>query len=129
MVYLFTRFSQGPNFLHLLVDGILLHCEYKIPKIQNNKENIMVTDQNFAALRDRIIHLEGQVAYLYKHLGITFVAESAPGDDPRVIEAIKGGNLMQAIKVYREVHSNSTITIGMDQAKAAVEEIKGRLGI
>ena len=89
----------------------------------------MVTDQDFAALRDRIIHLEGQVAYLHKHLGIAFVAESAPGDDPRVIEAIKGGNLMQAIKVYREVHSNSTLTIGMDEAKAAVEEIKGRLGI
>jgi hypothetical protein len=89
----------------------------------------MVTDQDLAALRDRVIHLEGQVAYLYRHLGIAFTPEAAPGDDPRVIEAIKGGNLLQAIKVYREVHSNSTITIGMDEAKVAVEEIKGRLGI
>jgi len=89
----------------------------------------MVTDQGLSALRDRVIHLEGQLAYLYKHLGIAFTPESAPGDDPRVIEAIKGGNFLQAIKVYREVHSNSTITIGMDEAKAAIEEIKGRLGI
>ena len=89
----------------------------------------MVTDQDYAKLRDRLIHLEGQVAYLYKHLGIAFTPEATPGDDPRVIEAIKGGYLLQAIKVYREAYSNSTITIGMDEAKAAVEEIKGRLGI
>jgi len=89
----------------------------------------MVTDQDLAALRDRVIRLEGQIAYLYRHLGIAFVAESAPDDDPRVIEAIKKGNLLEAIKVYREVHSNSTITVAMDEAKAAVEEIKGRLGI
>jgi len=90
----------------------------------------MVTDQDFAALRDRIAHLEGQVEYLHKHLGIAFTAPGAArGDDPRIIEAIKGGNMLMAIKVYREIHSNSTITIGMDEAKAAVEEIKRRLGI
>jgi len=89
----------------------------------------MVTDQDLAALRDRVIHLEGQLAYLYKHLGIAFTPASAPGDDPRVIEAIKGGNMLQAIKVYREVHSTSSLTIGMDEAKVAIEEIKRRLGI
>jgi len=89
----------------------------------------MVIDQDFAALRDRVIHLEGQIAFLYKHLGVTFVPESFPTDDPRIIEALKKGKLLDAIKVYREIHSNSTITIGMDEARAAVEEIKGRLGI
>ena len=89
----------------------------------------MYTDQDIAALRDRIVHLEGQVAFLYRHLGVTFVPEAAPGDHPRVIEAIKRGNLLEAIKVYREVHSNTTVTIGLDEAKRAVEEIKGRLGI
>ena len=89
----------------------------------------MVTDQDMAALRDRVIHLEGQIAFLYKHLGVTFVAESAPNDDPRIIEALKKGSLLEAIKVYREIYSNSTITIGMDEARLAVEEIKGRLGI
>ena len=89
----------------------------------------MITDQDLAKLRDRVIHLEGQVAFLYKHLGVTFVAESASNDDPRIIEALKKGSLLEAIKVYREIYSNSTITIGMDEARLAVEEIKGRLGI
>lgn len=89
----------------------------------------MATEHEITQLRDRITHLEGQVAFLYRHLGIAFSPESAPGDDPRLIEAIKRGNMLEAIKVYRELHSNSTITIGMNEAKAAVEEIKGRLGI
>lgn len=89
----------------------------------------MATDQDMALLRDRVIQLEGRLAFLYRHLGVTFEPEAAPGDDPRIIEALERGNLLEAIKVYRTVHSNSTITIGLDQAKAAVEEIKGRLGI
>ena len=89
----------------------------------------MYTDQDIAKLRDRIIYLEGQVAFLYRHLGVTFVAETASGDHPQVIEAIKKGNLMEAIKVYRTVHSTSTITVSLDEAKRAVEEMKGRLGL
>lgn len=89
----------------------------------------MYTDQDIAALRDRIVHLEGQVAFLYRHLGVTFVPEAAPGDHPQVVEAIKKGNLLEAIKVYRTVYSTSTVTVGLDEAKRAVEEIKGRLGI
>ena len=89
----------------------------------------MYTDQDIAKLRDRITHLEGQVAFLYRHLGVTFVPESAPGDDPRIIAALQKGNLLEAIKVYREIHSTSTVTVGMDEARRAIEEIKGRLGI
>jgi ribosomal protein L7/L12 len=89
----------------------------------------MYTDQDIALLRDRIVHLEGQVAFLYRRLGVTFVPEVAPGDDPRIIAAIKKGNLLEAIKLYREVHSTTTMTVGLDEAKRAVEEIKGRLGI
>ena len=89
----------------------------------------MYTDQDIAALRDRIIHLEGQVAFLYRHLGVTFGPEATTGDHPQVIEAIKKGNLLEAIKVYRTVYSTSTVTVGLDEAKRAVEEIKGRLGI
>lgn len=89
----------------------------------------MYTDQDVAALRDRILHLEGQVAFLYRHLGITFVPEAATGDHPQVIEAIKRGNLLEAIKIYRTVYSTSTLTVGLDEAKRAVEEMKARLGI
>ena len=89
----------------------------------------MYTDQDIAALRDRIVHLEGQVAFLYRHLGVTFVPEAATGDHPQVIEAIQRGNLLEAIKVYRTDYSTSTVTVGLDEAKRAVEEMKGRLGI
>ncbi len=89
----------------------------------------MAIEHGITLLRDRIAHLEGQVAFLYRHLGVTFIPESAPGDDPRIIEVLKKGNLLEAIKVYREIHSTSTLTIGMDEARRGVEEIKGRLGI
>ena len=89
----------------------------------------MYTDQDIAALRDRIVHLEGQIAFLYRHLGVTFVPEAAAGDHPKVIEALKKGNLLEAIMVYRTVHSTSTVSVSLDDARRAVEEMKGRLGI
>ncbi len=88
-----------------------------------------ITEQEYARLRDMVIRLQGEVDFLYKHLGLTFVPESAPQDDPRIVAALKKGNLLEAIKIYRELHSTTSVTIGMDEAKLAVEEIKGRLGI
>lgn len=84
----------------------------------------MVTDQDFSKMRDRIIQLEGQVKFLYKHLGVTFIPEAQAGDDPRIIEALKKGDLLGAIKVYR-----GNTGVGYEEGKAAVEEMKGRLGI
>lgn len=84
----------------------------------------MVTDEDLRALRKRVIHLEGQVAFLYKHLGVTFVPEPAPDDDPGVIEQIKKGNIIEAIKLYRQVND-----AGLAEAKAAVEAIQMRLGV
>ena len=77
-----------------------------------------------AALRQRIAHLEGQVAFLYKHLGVTFVPEAAPSDDPRIIEAIKKGDTLGAIKVFREINK-----VGIEEARVGVDEIRGRLGL
>jgi len=84
----------------------------------------MVTDQDYQELKWRLIKLEGQVAFLYKHLGVTFVPESSPFDDPRVIEQIKKGNMIEAVKTHRELFDTS-----LTDAKQAVEEIKGRLGL
>jgi hypothetical protein len=88
------------------------------------KESIMVTAEDLAKLRDRTIQLEGQVKFLYKHLGVTFVPEAEPGDDPKIIEFLKKGDLLNAIKVHR-----MNTGVGYDEGKAAVEEMKGRLGI
>ncbi len=84
----------------------------------------MVTDQAFHDLRNRVIKLEGQVAFLYEHLGITFVPETQVTDDPRIIEQLQKGNLIEAIKIHRQLNNSS-----LEEAKKAVEEMQGRLGI
>ena len=40
-----------------------------------SRRAIMVTAEDLAKMRDRVIQLEGQVKFLYKHLGVTFVPE------------------------------------------------------
>ena len=84
----------------------------------------MPTEQEYINLRNRLIHLEGEVAFLYKHLGVTFVAEPSLTDDPRIIEQLKKGNLLEAIRIHRELNNTN-----MADAKQAVEEIQGRLGL
>ena len=84
----------------------------------------MVSDQDYVELKHRVIRLEGKVEFLYQHLGITFVPEPQPADDPQVIEQLKKGKSLEAIKVYRELHEAS-----IAEAKQAVEEIQSRLGL
>jgi ribosomal protein L7/L12 len=84
----------------------------------------LITEQQYIDLRNRIIRLEGQVAFLYRHLGITFVPEEQLTDDPKIVAALKKGNLLEAIKAYREITGAE-----MEEAKRAVEEIQGRLGL
>jgi ribosomal protein L7/L12 len=84
----------------------------------------LITEQQYMDLRNRLIRLEGQVAFLYEHLGMTFVPEEQLTDDPGIVAALKKGNLLEAIKVYREKTGT-----GMEEAKKAVEELQGRLGL
>jgi len=75
-------------------------------------------------LRQRVARLEGKVEFLYRHLGITFVPEAAPDDDPRLIEYLKKGDTLGAMRIYREIHG-----VGLDEARKGVDEIRGRLGL
>ena len=84
----------------------------------------MITEQQYIDLRNRVLHLEGQVAFLYEHLGMTFVPEEQLTDDPKIVAALKKGNLLEAIKVHREITG-----AGMEEAKRAVEEVQGRLDL
>lgn len=79
--------------------------------------------QDIAALRQRIYRLEAQVEFLYRHLGVTFVEQADPGDDPRIIDALKRNNVIEAIKYYRELTDT-----GLAEAKAEVEKIRERRG-
>jgi ribosomal protein L7/L12 len=81
-------------------------------------------EQEIALLRQRIVRLETQVEYLYNHLGVSMTEGRSPSDDPRVIEVLKAGNLIEAIKIYREITG-----MGLAESKSAVEGIKKRRGI
>ena len=75
-------------------------------------------------LRQRVARLEGKIEFLYSHLGITFVPEATPSDDPRLIEYLKKGDTLNAIRIYREIHG-----VGLEEARKGVDEIRGRLGL
>lgn len=83
-----------------------------------------VEQQEINLLRSRINHLEAQVDFLYRHLGVTYVENNSPDDDPRIIDALRKNNVIEAIKYYREIND-----IGLAEAKAAVEAIRVRRGI
>lgn len=83
-----------------------------------------VEQQEIQILRSRVSRLEAEMEYLFKHFGLTFSENASPGDDPRVIEALKKNNIIGAIKFYRELTN-----VGLAEAKAAVEEIQRRRGL
>ena len=83
-----------------------------------------VEHQENEILRSRVSRLEAEVEFLYKHFGLTFSENARPGDDPRVLEALNRDNLIEAIKIYRELTN-----LGLAEAKTAVEEIRRRRGL
>jgi ribosomal protein L7/L12 len=80
-------------------------------------------EQEIALLRQRIVRLEAQVEFLFKHLGVSMNEDGSPAADPRIIDALKKNNVIEAIKYYREQTG-----VGLAEAKAAVEEINKRRG-
>jgi UDP-N-acetylmuramoylalanine-D-glutamate ligase len=80
--------------------------------------------QEISQLKGRIGRLEARLEFLYRHLGVTFIEDSRPTDDPKIIAAIKANNLIEAIKLYRMATNAS-----LEAAKAGVEEMRARLGI
>ena len=80
--------------------------------------------QEIFLLRQRIVRLEAQVDFLYRHLNVAFVEDVHAGDDPKIIEALKANNVIEAIKIYREKND-----VGLAEAKIAVDEIRSRRGV
>jgi hypothetical protein len=75
-------------------------------------------------LRGRVARLEAQIDYLYRRLGLTFTdGQSLADDDSPVIDALRTRNLLEAIKVYRQIHN-----VNLEEAKTAVEDLRARLG-
>jgi hypothetical protein len=85
--------------------------------------------QEISLLKGRVSRLEARLEYLYKHFGVTFVEDTRLTDDPKVIAALKANNMLDAIKFYRMATSTGSVTVSLEEAKIAVEEIRSRLGI
>jgi ribosomal protein L7/L12 len=70
-----------------------------------------------------VAELEDRVEFLYRHLKLEFVADPIAAN-ARVVAQIRAGNLIEAIKVYREIYN-----AGLAEAKTAVDRIKSDLGL
>ncbi len=86
----------------------------------------MIDEQGYEKLRDRVYQLQAQVDFLYQHLGISYTPDPTEAQkvDPRLLEALKKDNLLQAMTVYRQIYNCDLPT-----AKDGVLALKGRLGL
>lgn len=83
-----------------------------------------VEQEQIYSLKSQVNRLQAQIDFLYKHLNVEFIEDINPSDDPAVIKVLRTGNVIEAIKVYRERHN-----VGLAEAKMAVDDMRARLGL
>jgi ribosomal protein L7/L12 len=81
----------------------------------------MLVENEVLRLQARVTELEERLDFLYKSLNLTY-SSTPPQDDPRIIEQLRKGNKIEAIKIYREIHPS-----GLAEAKDAIEAISVRV--
>jgi ribosomal protein L7/L12 len=80
----------------------------------------MPTEAEFLALKSRINELEERLQFLYRRLNLDYVApNSDPALAPEVQDALRRGNKIEAIKIYRELTG-----VGLAEAKQAIDRAK-----
>ncbi len=87
----------------------------------------MPTEAEFLLLQSRVSELEEKLQFLFHRLNISYENASAGSDptfSPQIQEALRHGNKIEAIKIYRELTN-----VGLAEAKKAVDEIEARLGL
>ncbi len=78
----------------------------------------MVTEAEIQLLRSRVNELEDRLNFLYRRLNIEYAdPNSDPVLSPQVQEALRGGNKIEAIKIYRELTG-----VGLAEAKQAIDQ-------
>jgi ribosomal protein L7/L12 len=81
-----------------------------------------MSDDNVTMLARRVRLLEKKIDMIMEHLGLDFEDDEPAGNiDPRVIEQIKRGNKIEAIKLYREQSG-----FGLKEAKDVIDELEAR---
>ena len=77
----------------------------------------MPTEAEFQLLQSRVNELEDKLQFLYRRLNINYLGPNEdPALDSRILDALRRGNKIEAIKVYRELTG-----VGLAEAKEAVE--------
>ncbi len=81
-------------------------------------------DSETEQLTKRIAALENQVSILYRHLGLPLPSEMTAEDNLRLMQLLKSGQTIEAIKLLRERKG-----IELADAKMEVEARMKELGI
>ena len=77
----------------------------------------MVTEAEMQLLRSRINELEDRLNFLYRRLNIEYADSSSdPVISPQIQDALRRGNKIEAIKIYREITG-----VGLAEAKQAID--------
>jgi hypothetical protein len=77
----------------------------------------MVTEADVQLLRSRVNELEDRLKFLYERLNIDYADPNTdPIRSPQIQEALRRGNKIEAIKLYRELTG-----VGLAEAKDAID--------
>lgn len=84
----------------------------------------MVTEAEIQLLRSRVSELEDRLNFLYRRLNIEYTdPNSDPVLSPQVQDALRRGNKIEAIKIYRELTG-----VGLAEAKRVIDRLDSRVG-
>ena len=77
----------------------------------------MVNETDIIALKARIEELEDKLKFIYRRLNIEYMdPNSDPVLAPQIQEALRRGNKIEAIKIYREMTG-----VGLAEAKQVID--------
>ena len=77
----------------------------------------MVTEAEIQLLRSRVNELEDRLNFLYRRFNIEYAdPTSEPSLSPQIQDALRRGNKIEAIKIYRELTG-----VGLAEAKQAID--------
>ena len=78
----------------------------------------MITEAELQLLRSRINELEDRLKFIYRKLNIEYAdPNSDPVLSPQVQDALRRGNKIEAIKIYRELTG-----VGLAEAKDVIDK-------
>jgi len=77
----------------------------------------MVNETDIIALKARIEELEDKLKFIYRRLNIEYMdPNSDPVLSPQIQDALRKGNKIEAIKIYRELTG-----VGLAEAKQVID--------